>query len=57
MNNAPPVDRPLPQNLFAERALLGAILVVGVAEVPALAPFTAALRSLPESIVTFLNSL
>ena len=37
--------------------LLGAILVVGVFQIPALAPVTAALRSLPSSIVTFLNSL
>lgn len=37
--------------------LLGAVLVVGVAQVPALAPVTAALRSLPSSIVSFLNSL
>jgi hypothetical protein len=37
--------------------LLGAILVVGVFQIPALAPVTAALWSLPSSIVTFLNSL
>ena len=37
--------------------LLGAILVVGVFQIPALAPVTSALRSLPSSIVTFLNSL
>lgn len=37
--------------------LLGAILVVGVMQIPALAPVTAALRSLPSSIVTFLNTL
>jgi len=37
--------------------LLGAILVVGVFQIPALAPVTAALRSLPSSIVSFLNSL
>lgn len=37
--------------------LLGAILVVGVAQVPALAPVTAALRSFPSSLVTFINTL
>jgi hypothetical protein len=37
--------------------LLGAVLVVGVAQIPALAPVTAALRSIPSSIVSFINTL